>query len=356
MSDYLSTNIPYHPDSTVLYEKVADEPWSAYLDSCQPASTQGRYDIIVSRPSVSLITQNFETKIQTSSETLIVPDDPFILLKQHLYSDNKISNKLPFCGGALGFFSYDLGRYIEQISSIALNDLSLPDMAIGIYYWAVIVDHKKKKTTLVGDKSDIKTRREWNDIEKLFTSKSQSANNASFNVTQQVRSNMSAETYKEAFNRIKTYIKEGDCYQVNLAQRFNVSVEGSNWIAYKELRKINPSPFSAYMNYPDFQILSNSPERFLSVKEKFVETKPIKGTRPRAKNQKKDLLLLEDLMTSEKDQAENVMIVDLLRNDISKNCMLGSVQVPKLFKVESFPNVHHLVSTITGKLDVQRSD
>lgn len=355
MSELLSVNIPYCPDSTVIYDKVADEPWSAILDSCQPTSTQGRFDIIVSRPSVCLTTQNNETKIQTTSETIIVPDDPFSLLKQHLYSIKRTKNELPFCGGALGFFSYDLGRYIEQIPSIAFNDLSLPDMAIGIYYWAVIVDHKKKKITLVGDKSDLKTRREWNDIEKLFTNKSQSKNKESFNVTQQVRSNMSAETYEDAFNRIKTYIKEGDCYQVNLAQRFNVSVEGSSWSAYKDLRKINPSPFSAYMNYPDFEILSNSPERFLSVKENIVETKPIKGTRPRAQNQKKDLLLLEDLMTSEKDQAENVMIVDLLRNDISKNCELGSVQVPKLFEVESFPNVHHLVSTITGKLQDQRS-
>jgi len=140
-----------------------------------------------------------------------------------------------------------------------------------------------------------------------------------------------------------------------LAQRFNVVVEGSAWAAYKELRKINPSPFSAYMNYSEFKILSNSPERFLSVKDNIIETKPIKGTRPRAKNYDRDQTLLNELMTSKKDQAENVMIVDLLRNDLSKNCELGSVKVPKLFEVESFPNVHHLVSTITGKLHDQRS-
>ncbi len=355
MTDVLTANIPYHPDSTILYDKVAEEPWSIFLDSCQPVSAQGRYDIIVSRPKICVTTQNNKTTIHNASEKYVVPDDPFSILKEQLRSVSKIDNRLPFAGGALGFFSYDLGRYIEKIPSIAVNDISLPDMAIGIYYWALVVDHKKKKTTLVGNSSDIKTKREWNDLEKLFSTKNKFNNKESFCVRQKVCSNMTHEKYKNAFNKIKKYIKDGDCYQVNLAQRFNVVVEGSAWAAYKELRKINPSPFSAYMNYSEFKILSNSPERFLSVKDNIIETKPIKGTRPRAKNYDRDQTLLNELMTSKKDQAENVMIVDLLRNDLSKNCELGSVKVPKLFEVESFPNVHHLVSTITGKLHDQRS-
>ena len=166
---------------------------------------------------------------------------------------------------------------------------------------------------------------------------------------------MTESYYANAFEKIKTYIKEGDCYQVNLAQRFNAKVEGDPWLAYCMLREINPSPFSAYLNYSDFQILSNSPERFLSVKNGNVQTKPIKGTRPRSEKKVKDEALLQELVNSKKDQAENVMIVDLLRNDISKNCTLGSVKVPKLFDIESFPNVHHMVSTITGKLEKNRS-
>lgn len=355
MTNLLIADLTYNSDSTILFDKVADEPWSVFLDSNQPTSAQGRYDIIVARPTVCITTKNNKTKIQSWSECFTVPDDPFIVLKEQLSTAKKNKDKLPFIGGALGYFGYDLGRYMEKIPSIAIDDLALPDMVIGIYSWAMIVDHKKKRSLLVGDKSNIKTRRNWNDLKKLFTAKSSSIRRSEFNVKSHVNSNMTQESYNNAFKRIKKYIREGDCYQVNLAQRFNAKVEGDPWLAYQALRKINPSPFSAYMNYPDFQILSNSPERFLSVRERLVQTKPIKGTRPRSKNKNKDQSLLQELISSKKDQAENVMIVDLLRNDISKNCELGSVRVPKLFDIESFPNVHHMVSTITGKLRDQRS-
>ncbi len=355
MTDLLIEDLTYHSDSTILFDKVADEPWSVFLDSNQPASAQGRYDIIVARPTLRITTKNYKTKIQSWSECFTVPDDPFAVLKEQLSVARKNKNKLPFIGGALGYFSYDLGRYIEKIPSISIDDLALPDMVMGIYSWALIVDHKKKRSSLVGDKSDVKTRRNWNDITKLFTSKSSSIKRSEFKVKSHVNSNMTQESYNNAFKKIKKYIREGDCYQVNLAQRFSAKVEGDPWLAYQELRDINPSPFSAYMNYPDFQILSNSPERFLSVRERLVQTKPIKGTRPRSKNKNKDQSLIQELINSKKDQAENVMIVDLLRNDISKNCELGSVQVPRLFDIESFPNVHHMVSTIAGKLRGQRS-
>jgi para-aminobenzoate synthetase component 1 len=355
MTEFLLAELPYHPDSTILFDKVADEPWSVFLDSNQPASTQGRYDIIAAKPNIRLITKNNKTKIQTWSESFTVPGDPFAILEEHLSLHKKYSLKLPFIGGALGFFNYDLGRYIEKIPNKATDDLSLPDMAMGIYSWVIVVDHKNKKTNLVGDKLDTKTRRNWGDLVRTFSEKPSCIKRAEFNVKSSVTSNMSEEDYGNAFQRIKNYIREGDCYQVNLAQRFSVSVEGSPWLAYQALRKINSSPFSAYMNYPDFQILSNSPERFLSVKDRVVQTKPIKGTRPRSNDKSKDQSLMQELQDSKKDQAENVMIVDLLRNDISKNCALGSVQVTKLFDIESFPNVHHMVSTITGQLRDQRS-
>ncbi len=355
MTELLLAELSYHPDSTILFDKVADEPWSVFLDSNQPASTQGRYDIIAAKPNICLITKNNKTKIQAWSESFTIPGDPFEILEEHLSSHKKYSLKLPFIGGALGFFNYDLGRYIEKIPNKAADDLSLPDMAMGIYSWVIVVDHKNKKTNLVGDKLDAITRRNWEDLVRTFSAKSSRIKRAEFNVKSSVTSNMSEEDYGNAFERIKNYIREGDCYQVNLAQRFSASVEGSPWLAYQALRKINSSPFSAYMNYPDFQILSNSPERFLSVKDRVVQTKPIKGTRPRSNDKSIDQSLMQELQGSKKDQAENVMIVDLMRNDISKNCVLGSVQVPKLFDIESFPNVHHMVSTITGKLRDQRS-
>ena len=355
MSDFLTADLVYHADSTLMYDRIAGEPWSVFLDSSRPASSQGRYDIIAARPSVRITTWNRTTKVETWSGEYVAPDEPFAVLREQLEPVRKGKVKLPFVGGALGVFSYDLGRYIEDLPATAVDDLKLPDMAMGIYPWAVVVDHRRRQATLVGNRYDVRVRKGWNDLKSLFTVRSSSLSHPLFDVTGQVRSNMTEKMYGAGFRRIKQYICEGDCYQVNFAQRFSVPVEGSPWLAYQALRKINPSPFSAYMNYPDFQVLSNSPERFLSIRDGVVCAKPIKGTRPRAKCRDRDRSLRQELADSKKDQAENIMIVDLLRNDLSKNCEKGSVQVPKLCAVESFPNVHHLVSTITGRLRARRS-
>jgi para-aminobenzoate synthetase component 1 len=171
-----------------------------------------------------------------------------------------------------------------------------------------------------------------------------------FQVLTKPQSNMTEESYSQAFDKIKYYLKEGDCYQINLTQRFVSPCVGKPWIAYQTLRKINAAPFSAYLNTPQVQILSSSPERFLKVHQRMVETKPIKGTRPRKANAAENQQQIDDLKNSDKDRAENVMIVDLLRNDISKSCEAGSVRVPKLFDIETYTTVHHLVSTVTGVL------
>lgn len=357
MSDYLIADIPYSIDSSMLFDKFVDEPWSVFLDSNQPNAIHGRYDIISSRPKVRITSKNNKNNIDSWSDSLSVPGDPFSVLKEYLQQNNSADAnlKLPFLGGAIGYFGYDLGRSIENIPDLSENDLDLPDLKVGIYPWAIVVDHFKKKSVLIGDKNDLRTRREWNDLVCFITDKESLKKRQKFNVLSEVSSNMSEADYAGSFSKIKSYIREGDCYQVNLAQRFNASVEGDPWEAYQMLRAMNPSPFSAYLNYKDFQILSNSPERFLSVQDQVVETKPIKGTRPRSKNNDEDDALMKELINSKKDQAENVMIVDLLRNDISKNCSLGSVKVPKLFNIESYPNVHHMVSTITGILRENRS-
>ena len=357
MSNFLLADIPYTADSSILFDRFVDEPWSIFLDSNQPNAIHGRYDIISSRPKVRISSKNNKNNIDSWTESLSVPGDPLSVLKEYLKQNKTLDNelKLPFLGGAMGYFGYDLGRSLEKILSSSMNDLDLPDLRVGIYTWAIIVDHKRKSSVLVGDKNDLRTRREWNDLVSFVTDKKSLKQRQKFNVLSEVTSNMSKTDYSNSFAKIKSYIREGDCYQVNLAQRFNAMVQGDPWEAYRMLRQINPSPFSAYLNYQDFQILSNSPERFLSLNDRVVQTKPIKGTRPRSDNSEKDKALMRELINSKKDQAENVMIVDLLRNDISKNCQLGSVKVPKLFDIESYPNVHHMVSTITGKLSDNRN-
>jgi len=169
-------------------------------------------------------------------------------------------------------------------------------------------------------------------------------------VTSPVSSNLDVPAYASAFARVQAYIQAGDCYQVNLAQRFSADAEGDGWTAYTVLRDISPAPFSSYFNTPEAQVLSASPERFLRVQDGLVETKPIKGTRPRSRDDAEDRANAEALLSSDKDRAENLMIVDLLRNDIGKNCAIGSVRAERLFALESFANVHHMVSTVTGTL------
>ena len=165
---------------------------------------------------------------------------------------------------------------------------------------------------------------------------------------------MSSQAYARGFDRIKHYIREGDCYQVNFAQRFRASVRDDAWVLYQRMRRENPSPYGALLEYPFGQVLSSSPEQFLSLRNGMAQTRPIKGTRPRGESAEQDLALRAELLSSEKDRAENVMIVDLLRNDLGKVCEPGSIEVPELFRVESFATVHHLVSTVTGRLQTDR--
>jgi para-aminobenzoate synthetase component 1 len=339
--------LPYLADSTRLFSHIVNKPWSIFLDSGLAEKRQGRFDILAADPLTTLVTVGNETTICSAGKCEISLDDPFSLIKNYLPFKNAFSD-LPFNGGAMGYFSYDLGRRLETLPSLAEDAENIPDMAVGIYQWAIIIDHQEQKSYLVGN---AKTEHEWQGLIQTFSAyPSSEVNKAEFKVMTAVQSNMTEITYIQAFNRIKDYLKEGDCYQVNLAQRFVTECEGDVWTAYCALRQLNSAPFSGYFNVPGVQILSSSPERFLKVAAGRVETKPIKGTRPRKATLQENQQQIESLKSSPKDRAENLMIVDLLRNDISKTCVAGSVKVPKLFDVESYATVHHLVSTVSGEL------
>jgi para-aminobenzoate synthetase component I len=346
----LLTELPYRPDSASLFETVADSPWAVFLDSGQHQVTQSRYDIISARPYVRLVARGKLTEIHADGVTLS-REDPFALLKRYLAIDTcTAKGALPFCGGAIGYFGYDLARRIEALPSRARDHERIPDMAIGIYDWAVVVDHVERRTWLAGQGRDPETDLQWDALVDCFSAPAVERARAPFRVTSPVVSNMTPQHYARGFRKVHDYIIDGDCYQVNLAQRFSADAEGDPWLAYQALRVINPAPFSAYFSTPYAQILSASPERFLKVEDGAVETRPIKGTRRRTAHPRLDAQIAEELRMSEKDQAENLMIVDLLRNDLSKNCAIGSVRVPRLFEVESFATVHHLVSTVTCRL------
>lgn len=340
-----SNPIPYVVNAGDYYAAIIDLPWAIWLDS----GGRGRYDILVAQPVAILVTQGAATEICDAKGRRISTDDPFDLLREQIGAPISSMPNIPFCGGALGYWGYDLARRWLQLSGHNDGTEKLPDMAMGIYDWAVLIDHQEQEARLVSRLHAPETLGSLPEIlARLKNIHAKQKND--FQINGSIRANLSRSEYDAAFEKIRDYLIAGDCYQVNLAQRFTADACGDALEAYLSMREITPAPYSAFLNLPQAQILSVSPERFLSVQNGNVETKPIKGTRQRGIDAQSDARLVEDLRTSEKDRSENLMIVDLLRNDLSKNCAPGSVEVQKLFEVESYANVHHLVSTITGKL------
>ncbi|MBY7836293.1 aminodeoxychorismate synthase component 1 [Vibrio fluvialis] len=340
--------LTYQPDlANQLFSKVESQPWAMLLRSASDTHIDSRFDILVAHPIVTLTTFGDETEVREPSGVTLSQDDPFELLatlQQHYLPALQYSDDLPFIGGVLGYFAYDLGRRVERLPSLAEHDLTAPDMAVGLYEWAIVVDHQLKTARVIGQNIE--------NAESLLADGNQKPL-MPFALSSPWQSNMTPNSYREKFTQVHEYLLSGDCYQINLAQRFQAHYQGSEWLAYLKLEQFNLAPFSAFIRTEQGAILSISPERFLQVKDRIIETKPIKGTRPRSDDPVVDAANAAELAQAEKDQAENLMIVDLLRNDIGRVAKPGSVHVPKLFDIESFPAVHHLVSTIRAELDSQ---
>lgn len=348
-------------DLTGYFQAVASEPFAMLLDSAAPEHPNSRYDILVCRPLATLTACGRLCTVRRRAANGNWNEqqqdaDPFELLKQlqqqllpSLAPDVSV---LPFTGGALGYFSYDLGRVIEKLPHQACPDINLPDLAVGFYSQALILDKQLQQLWFVDCQGDAALTADAY-LAQLNTGVTSEHSVNAFGLTSDWQANMSRSEYLQKFDKIQAYLQSGDCYQINLAQRFNAGFIGDAYAAYLQLRRSNQAPFSAFIRLPDAAVLSISPERFIEVKKTQVETKPIKGTRPRFADPGQDAQSAALLQQSPKDRAENVMIVDLLRNDLGKVCRPGTVRVPALFAIESFPAVHHLVSTVTGELDAQ---
>jgi para-aminobenzoate synthetase component 1 len=326
--------LPYQADAAFYYAALDDLPWAVWLDS----GGMARYDILTAAPQLTLVLDD-EAK-QT---------DPFEMLRSELGEQVAPIENVPFAGGALGYWGYELARRMYALSSVAEDVGLLPDMVIGIYDWALVLDHQQRTASLVSHQRFAETAQLLPEILQRLQSKPQLPPDT-FRVQGKIISNFTPDSYTAAFAQVQDYLKAGDCYQINLAQRFSAAAAGEALGAYLKLRSLSPAPYSAFLNFPRIKVLCASPERFLNVQNGSVETKPIKGTRPRGSDEQQDHKLVEELRNHPKDRAENLMIVDLLRNDLGKSCAPGSVRVPKLFEVESYANVHHLVSTVEGKL------
>ncbi len=343
----LAFELPYRPDSAELFEALVDRPWPVFLDSGRPHCRQGQFDILACEPAVRLVTRGRDTEIAIGAETSTSREDPLALVRELLGARRAGLPGLPFTGGAIGYFGYDLARCIGLLPSHARTRAAPPEMAIGLYDWAIVVDHVSRRSHLVGDGLP-QLRAVLGRLERGVAEPR--VRRRPFQALAPVASNLPYPAYLAAIARIQHYLREGDCYQVNLAQRFRVPVAGDPWATYRVLRARSPAPYGAFLDIGDCQILCASPERFLEVRDGAVTTRPIKGTRRRDADPTLDRQLAAALRASPKDRAENLMIVDLVRNDLGRVCAIGSIRVPELFALESYAQVHHLVSTVCGRL------
>jgi para-aminobenzoate synthetase component I len=350
-----SIRLDYKPElAKELYQTIEPLNWSMLLRSASTDHVDSRYDIVVANPVATITTTGaISTLVEPEgiTQSFANPFEQLAYLQEKYVPSLDNTHDLPFVGGSLGYFAYDLGRCVEDLPTTAIHDISMPDMAVGIYTWAVVVDHHTQSAFLLGQQLDGVQR--WLDDQARHYNHSKMSQ--PFSLTSEWHSNMSADDYSNKFFQVQDYLLSGDCYQINLTQRFSARYQGSEWQAYLALERENKAPFSAYIHLESGVIISLSPERFLQLRDGIIETKPIKGTRPRSHDEEIDKRNAKALKEASKDQAENLMIVDLLRNDIGRVARPGSVHVPALFEIESFPAVHHLVSTIRAELGHQYS-
>lgn len=347
-----------------IFKVFKNDPYPVILDSSLNDNRLGRYSVVLSNPYLVFKSKNNIVEIIENGVSNIFHGNPLGHLREllHKYRTDAKSH-LPCANGCCaGFFSYDLCRIIEKVPSLAKEEYDIPDIMQGFYNFAVIMDHQEGEVYVsaasVGrapGKDDVDVLKSVVEYvkNKVINTKQPTKETApadKLHSDRSLKSDFTKETYCKIVEKAREYIRNGDIFQVNLSQRFRVKVNEKPFEIYNRLRNISPAPFSSYLDFGEVAVLSNSPERFIRIRDGIIETRPIKGTRPRGKSYEEDIKLREELLNSEKDRAELTMIVDLERNDLGRVCKIGSVNVERLFELEEYATVFHLVSTVAGKL------
>lgn len=348
-----------------IYKSFSEKLYSFFLDSGMDPKKLGRFSFMGIEPFLLFKSKGSDIFVDCQGWKKHFRGNPFYILKSLLarYKSDFRSGDFPFWGGAVGWFSYDLKSHLERLPDISVCDLDIPDCALGFYDCVLIFDNLDKKTYIsssgfpeLGRKRLLRAKARLENLKETLSlpfhirDMERSASRTTRNRHKGLGSTFTKEQYIDAVLRAKEYIKKGDIYQVNLSQRFHTRLTMHPFGLYSILRRINPAPFAAYLNFGDVKVLSASPERFIKVVDRNIQTRPIKGTRPRGKNMAEDSLLKKQLTKSIKDRAENLMIIDLERNDLGRICEYGSIRVSEFMICETYPTVFHLTSTIEGRL------
>ena len=375
------------PDPLESCARFRGLPYLLFLDSARDPERLGRYSFLAADPAIVVHGKGARASVldmRTGAETPLATHalaGVRALLAPH--QADSIRDLPPFQGGAAGYLAYDWGAVLERLPSPRWDDLAIPDVVFPIYDWVIAWDHLERRAWLIstglpatgGEKSqrcesrfrEVLSRLSSNSLSAEIFASSRSAappfepapaypvSDAELPAGLDLRSSFTHRGYLDALTRVREYIVAGDIFQANLSQRFEASLTESPFALYRRLRGINPAPFAAFLEFGAVTVASASPERFLRLDgAREIEARPIKGTRPRGVYPAHDAALGRALQESEKDRAENLMIVDLMRNDLSRVSIPGSVRVPELFSLERYATVHHLVSTVTGTLEPGR--
>jgi len=361
-------------DPAEVAARFLDLPWLVLLDSASAGSgvpdgrALGRYSFLSADPTAIVRSKGHAVQVLEGGAWRETAGDALEVARGWLreMGSGAAPGLPPFQCGVAGYIGYDYGAVLEHLPPTRYDDLALPDVVLGRYDWVIAWDQQAGAAWLVSRGGPERRRMV---LERLASAEARSARHAPAGepwprgaaapayasdaaAVIGLRSTFTHRGYLNAVAKVREYIVAGDIFQANLSQRFQAPLREQPFDLYRRLRRRNPAPFAAYLAFDDVTVLSASPERFLRLDpDGQVETRPIKGTRPRGLGPMHDAALGRALAESVKDRAENVMIVDLLRNDLSRVCRPGSVRVPELFALEQHPTVHHLVSTVLGDLE-----
>lgn len=344
------------------FQKLGESDYAFLLESAESGERFGRFSFLGNNPYLTVTCKDGEVTVKNGNcVKKFRVSNPLVAIKEILegYSFAIMPELPPFCGGAVGYLGYDSIRYFEEIPKMGRNDLDLPDLAFIFTDTVLIFDHLKHKIkVLVNAHTDGSPDMVYDEavakiesiIEKIRSNSVVYKKVAEDKKSKNVISNISEKDFIEAVEKAREYIIAGDVLQVVLSQRFSREISADSFDIYRSLRTINPSPYMYYLKFKDVELIGSSPEPLVKVQGKKVMTCPIAGTRPRGLTKEEDLLMEKDLLASEKERAEHIMLVDLGRNDIGRICKSGTVKVDELMQVERYSHVMHLVSTVSGEI------
>jgi para-aminobenzoate synthetase component 1 len=366
MSSLLIEEIAWAVRAESLAERFGSKTGLVLLRSGCFESSRARYSFLAVNPFLTFRAFGTRCEIWSQEGSQVQYGNPWRLLNEWLARYELLDEiDLPFpLGGCFGYWGYGLRNFTEpKLPQRARNDLELPDCHLGFYSTLLAIDHRLDKSWIVstglaadGSRSEQRARHELASWQRQLTSERPSSLKEPRPLSdcppegEHIFSNLSRSAFIGLVEAAQSYIRAGDIYQVNLSQRVAVRQQLSSWELFQRMNSVSPAPFAAYLDCADFQLVSSSPEMFLRISGAHIETRPIKGTRPRSPDPTRDAQLAFELQTSQKETAELVMITDLLRNDLGKVCEFGSVQTTELIRLERYPQVQHLISAIEGRL------